>query len=65
MKHLNRVLLNGLENDFHEALTNPRLAISHHVDEFAIPLYYEEMKIDRIESRVIIEYFSHDYYLIN
>ncbi|XP_031782642.1 ras GTPase-activating-like protein IQGAP1 [Nasonia vitripennis] len=56
VKHLNRVLLNGSENDFHKALTNPRLGIFHHIDEFAIPLYYEEMKIDRTESKTDLAY---------
>ncbi|XP_058789628.1 ras GTPase-activating-like protein IQGAP1 isoform X2 [Phymastichus coffea] len=51
VKYLNQVLQIGTEQEFHNALLNPKLGISHLVDEFAVPLYYEEMKIDRIESK--------------
>lgn len=45
---------------FYEILHTPCLEISHCIDEFAIPLYYQEMKEDHIESEVrlsILLYF--------
>lgn len=61
---MNRRLQNGDQEDLMRALTNPSLGLAYCVDDFAAPLYYEEMKIDRIESEVrnLIEFF--DSYLI-
>lgn len=51
---LNNVLVKPYctQKEFFEALKNPDLGLSHYVDEYALPLYYEEMKIDRLESEV-------------
>ena len=38
--------------EFYEALKNPQLGLYRFIDEFAAPLYYEEMKLDRLESEV-------------
>lgn len=46
------MLQNGLKKDFCDALKNPKLELIKQIDDFAIPLYYEEMKIDRMESQV-------------
>lgn len=40
------------EEKFSKILRSPCLGISHHIDEFAVPLYYQEMKEDRLESKV-------------
>lgn len=37
---------------FYEILQSPHLEISHYIDEYAVPLYYQEMKDDRVESHV-------------
>ncbi|KAJ8679150.1 hypothetical protein QAD02_014937 [Eretmocerus hayati] len=50
VRSLNQILLNGSVEEFCDAILHPHLKISHLVDDFAIPLYFEEMKIDRIES---------------
>lgn len=51
---LNSVLVKSYcaPKEFLDALKNPYLGLSHLVDEYALPLYYEEMKIDRLESEV-------------
>lgn len=56
VKLLNLILQNGVRNDFNEVLKSPDLGLREKIDDFALPLYYEEMKIDRIESQVKIEY---------
>ncbi|XP_023246515.1 ras GTPase-activating-like protein IQGAP1 [Copidosoma floridanum] len=56
VRHLNHVLESGSEKDFYRVLTNPKLKISNMVDEFAIPLYYEEMNIDHSESQMDLLY---------
>lgn len=56
VKFLNLILQNGVRNDFNEVLKSPDLGLREKIDDFALPLYYEEMKIDRIESQVKIEY---------
>lgn len=37
---------------FYEILQSPYLEVSHCIDEYAVPLYYQEMKDDRTESEV-------------
>lgn len=37
---------------FYEILKSPYLEISHYIDEYAVPLYYQEMKDDHTESQV-------------
>lgn len=37
---------------FYKALQSPCLGLSDYIDEFAFPLYYEEMKEDRAISQV-------------
>lgn len=49
---INSVLRKGDESDFHRAITNPNLGVADLVEEFAIPLFYHEMKVDYIESQV-------------
>ncbi|KZC12883.1 Ras GTPase-activating-like protein IQGAP1 [Dufourea novaeangliae] len=51
VKHLNLTLQTGVKNEFYNALRNPELGLSDRIDEFAMPLYYEEMKVDRTESQ--------------
>lgn len=50
----------ALDKDSHkllyEALINPLLGIADYVDLFAVPLYYEEMKIDHTESQCEMTY---------
>ncbi|XP_066597001.1 ras GTPase-activating-like protein IQGAP1 [Prorops nasuta] len=53
---LNMTLHTESKNEFCKILTNPELGISDYVDEFALHLYYEEMKIDRIESQNDLSY---------
>ncbi|XP_076391557.1 ras GTPase-activating-like protein IQGAP1 isoform X1 [Megachile rotundata] len=56
VKLLNSTLQNGLKNEFSEALKSPKLGLIEQIDDFAIPLYYEEMKIDRTESQNDLSY---------
>ncbi|XP_057324303.1 ras GTPase-activating-like protein IQGAP1 [Microplitis mediator] len=56
VKSLNSALENNSQESFHSALMSPHLGISGSIDEFALPLYYEEMKIDRTESNCDICY---------
>ncbi|XP_012270076.1 ras GTPase-activating-like protein IQGAP1 [Orussus abietinus] len=56
MKLINSVLQNENLNDFYKAVSSTDLVLNDHFDEFAIPLYYEEMKIDRMESQKDISY---------
>lgn len=37
---------------FYEILKSPYLEVSHYIDEYAVPLYYQEMKDDHTESQV-------------
>ncbi|EFN88876.1 Ras GTPase-activating-like protein IQGAP1 [Harpegnathos saltator] len=54
---LNMALLqNTDEEKFYEILRSPYLGIARHIDEFAVPLYYQEMKEDRFESEDNITY---------
>lgn len=41
-----------MQFEFYDALRNSSLELSDRIDEFAMPLYYEEMKVDRMESQV-------------
>ncbi|KAL7293724.1 hypothetical protein TKK_0012795 [Trichogramma kaykai] len=54
--NLNCNLLSCNENDFYNTLMDPNLGIDHLVDDFAVPLYFEEMKIDRIETKANLTY---------
>ncbi|KAK2582629.1 hypothetical protein KPH14_004911 [Odynerus spinipes] len=45
---VNVTLEAGVLSEFYAALKNPCLELNH-LDDFALPLYYEEMKIDRME----------------
>ncbi|CAL7946505.1 unnamed protein product [Xylocopa violacea] len=56
VKLLNLTLQNAAQNDFRKALKNPYLGLTEKIDDFAIPLYYEEMKVDRIESEKDLSY---------
>ncbi|XP_076245101.1 ras GTPase-activating-like protein IQGAP1 [Calliopsis andreniformis] len=56
VKLLNLMLQNGDQNEFYNALRNPNLELSDKINEFAMPLYYEEMKIDRLESQNDLSY---------
>uniref|UniRef100_A0A0C9RMV3 IQGAP1 protein n=1 Tax=Fopius arisanus TaxID=64838 RepID=A0A0C9RMV3_9HYME len=53
---LNSALDRDNPKDFYKALTDPDLGLHNHIDSFAIPLYFEEMKIDHLESRANISY---------
>lgn len=45
-----------MQNDFSKALKNPDLGLMDKIDDFAIPLYYEEMRADCIESQVNMKF---------
>ena len=49
---LNKALQEENRQDFYKTLMDPNLGLNDNIDEFAIPLYYEEMKIDYTESKV-------------
>ncbi|CAK9799762.1 Ras GTPase-activating-like protein IQGAP1 [Anthophora plagiata] len=53
---LNTSLQNEARNDFSKILKSPNLGLTEKIDDFAIPLYYEEMKIDRVESQSDLSY---------
>ncbi|XP_078048629.1 ras GTPase-activating-like protein IQGAP1 [Augochlora pura] len=56
VKHLNSILQIGELTDFNDALKNIDLGLSDRINEFAMPLYYEEMKVDRAESQNDLSY---------
>ncbi|XP_028525391.2 ras GTPase-activating-like protein IQGAP1 isoform X2 [Apis cerana] len=56
IKFLNLTLQNNTRNDFSKALKNPDLGLMDKIDDFAIPLYYEEMRADCIESQNVLSY---------
>ncbi|KAL6266711.1 hypothetical protein P5V15_003547 [Pogonomyrmex californicus] len=56
VKCLNIALESADKKKFYEILQNPYLEISHCIDEFAVPLYYQEMKEDHIDSEINITY---------
>ncbi|KAK0081320.1 hypothetical protein PV325_012392 [Microctonus aethiopoides] len=41
---------------FYEALSNPHLGMFDYIDEFSVPLYYEELKVDYVESKCDLSY---------
>lgn len=51
MKLLNTALESEDKQKFYEILQSPYLEVSH-IIEYAVPLYYQEMKDDRTESEV-------------
>ncbi|XP_076668779.1 ras GTPase-activating-like protein IQGAP1 isoform X2 [Andrena cerasifolii] len=56
IKLLNLTLQNSMPHEFYNILANPDLGLREKVDEFAMPLYYEEMKVDRLESQNDLSY---------
>ncbi|XP_054010124.1 ras GTPase-activating-like protein IQGAP1, partial [Hylaeus anthracinus] len=56
VKLLNLTLQTGVQSEFYDALRNPSLGLLDRIDEFAMPLYYEEMKVDRMESQNDLSY---------
>lgn len=46
---------------FTRVLKDPLLKLNHLINEFAIPLYFEELKIDRCD--IDVSYFK--YYFVN
>lgn len=52
VKKVNQALKNESRNEYYQALTNPKLGLQKVLDSYAMPLYYEEMKIDREDSMV-------------
>ncbi|XP_017888182.1 ras GTPase-activating-like protein IQGAP1 isoform X2 [Ceratina calcarata] len=56
VKLLNLTLQNSARDEFCKALKNPDLGLMEKIDEFAIPLYYEEMRVDRVESQNDLSY---------
>lgn len=47
--NVNKVLEEGSPTDLYKALINPHLELNIKVDEFAAPLLYEEMRLERCE----------------
>lgn len=47
--NVNKALDEGTPDDLYKALTNPNLELSFKVEKFAIPLLYEEMKLEKCE----------------
>ncbi|XP_067211920.1 ras GTPase-activating-like protein IQGAP1 isoform X1 [Linepithema humile] len=56
VKHLNMALESADVKKFCDILQSLSLEISHCFDEFAIPLYYQEMKEDRTISEINLTY---------
>ncbi|XP_034939382.1 ras GTPase-activating-like protein IQGAP1 [Chelonus insularis] len=56
VKSVNLALEKNSEELFFNALMNPQLGISEAVDKFSVPLYFEEMKIDKSDSGRDISY---------
>lgn len=53
---LNDALEHNCYETFIEALTSANLGLNDYVDTFALPLYYSEMRIDRLESKNDLSY---------
>ncbi|XP_033210310.1 ras GTPase-activating-like protein IQGAP1 isoform X3 [Belonocnema kinseyi] len=53
---LNKALLEENLQEFSKTLMDPNLGLNDNIDEFSIPLYYEEMKIDCTESKKNVSY---------
>lgn len=49
---VNQSLADENRQKFYNVLKNPKLALGDLLDTFALPLYYEELKIDRQENMV-------------
>ncbi|KAL0901487.1 hypothetical protein ABMA27_006732 [Loxostege sticticalis] len=47
--YVNRALDNGDPEELYKALTNPHLELNMKVDKYAIPLLFEEMKLEKCE----------------
>lgn len=47
--NVNRALDDGTPEDLYAALTNPHLELNIKVDKYAIPLLFEEMKLEKFE----------------
>ncbi|CAL1687839.1 unnamed protein product [Lasius platythorax] len=56
VKLLNMALESADKEKFYEILQSPYLEVSHCIDEYAVPLYYQEMKDDRTESETDLTY---------
>ncbi|XP_043257073.1 ras GTPase-activating-like protein IQGAP1 [Colletes gigas] len=56
VKFLNVTLQTGVQSEFYDALRNPSLGLCDKIEEFAMPLYYEEMNADRMESQKTLSY---------
>lgn len=56
LNEVNQALQTDDFQQFCEALLNPSLGLLNKVDEFALPLYFEEMKIDCSESQRSVSY---------
>lgn len=52
MKKLNDTLIIDDMDGFTHVLKDPILNLDHLIDEFAIPLYFEEIKADRFDVDV-------------
>lgn len=52
LKQINKALEQDDFQTFCETILNPNLELYNDIDEFALPLYFEEMKIDCTESQV-------------
>ena len=64
LEKLNAVLKSGTKNDFNEALKNLQQNITNRnellIYDYALPLYYEEMKEDHRDAKVSINlHFQH------
>ncbi|KAH0952189.1 hypothetical protein HN011_000264 [Eciton burchellii] len=56
IKRLNMALKSTDRDKFYEILQTPYFEIARYIDEFAIPLYYQEMKEDRAQLQTDITY---------
>ncbi|KAL6436488.1 hypothetical protein ACFW04_004757 [Cataglyphis niger] len=56
IKLLNMALESADKEKFYEILKSPYLEVSHYIDEYAVPLYYQEMKDDHTESQIDLTY---------
>jgi len=74
IKKLNETLIIDDMDGFTHVLKNPILNLNHLLNEFAIPLYFEELKVDRCDINVrhyfilryitLIEYYLFSYYFV-
>jgi hypothetical protein len=53
---VNSALDSGTWRDLYTALSNPVLKLPVNITKLAAPLYYEEMKADKLECRVGISF---------